>query len=604
MRAFLLHAVAQVRTFRAPYRGIMHALLFWGVIVNLLGHVINLLQHPMFIPWIELAFPRGGGYLLFEFTTELAGIAILVGVMMAAGRRYIQSPPALESTWEDAWALAMLTLIALVGFITEAYRLIATTPTYAGAMPLAALIAQAMRALGVTPAHAEQGYNIILYAHTLLGLGLIAAIPYTKLRHIITAPLYIWAWAQHITSLQSGLEKIENIEETESLGAGTVGDFRPQRLLSFEACMRCGRCTEVCPASLAGMPFSPKEVVQKAHTAMYGAWVTADEKTIHDRFDRLYPWRCTTCGACVEACPVFIDPMSTLIELRRHRTLVTGNLPPGIVRTLRNLERQGNPWGIPARQHLAWTASLDIPKAQIDKPFDILLWPGSAATFDPRGQEVARSLARLLKYAGANFAILPDPIPSNEHNRRLGNEWLWQETAKANVEMLSRYRFNRILTPCPHSLHDLGTAYRQMGGVYTVIHHSVYLAQLVRQGRLSLSKTAPGTTLTYHDPCYLGRYSGVYEAPRALLDAIPGPRRVEMAAHRADSLCCGAGGGGMWLEFDPDMRPSRNRLAQAQAVSADIICTACPYCLLVLENESQDTAVRDIAEVLLASVIG
>ncbi|MBN1287527.1 MAG: 4Fe-4S dicluster domain-containing protein [Anaerolineae bacterium] len=619
MRAFLrflLQAVAQARTFRAPYRGVMHALIFWGVTINLLGHVVNLLQHPMFVPWVELAFPRGGGYLLFEFVNELAGIAILAGVAMAAGRRYIQKPPALESSWEDAWALAMLALVAAAGFIAEAYRLVAAAPAWAGATPLAALLASTMRALGVTPEHAAQGHATILYAHALLGLALIAGVPYTKLRHVVTAPLNIGVWAREAAPQFGEIEKIENIEETDALGVGTVGAFRPRQLLAFDACMRCGRCVEVCPAALSGAPFSPMAVVQKARAGMYGAWAApstgAREVQLHgDLFDAGYPWYCTTCGACVDACPTFIDPLSTLIDLRRHRALVTGDLPREIATTLRNLDRQGNPWGIPPSQYAAWAGGLDAPVAAPGEPVDILLWPGSAAAFDPRSRQILKALVELLKRAGVDFAVLGEAAPGSELSRRLGNEWLWQEAAKTNVELLSRYRFNQILTPCPHSRHDLGVEYKQMGGDYRVVHHSVYLAQLVQTGRLkpakvpfSLDKMGEGK-LTYHDPCYLGRYAGVYHAPRALLDAIPGvaARRVEMASCRRDSLCCGAGGGGMWLELDPAIRPSRARLAQARAAGAGMIYTACPYCLMMLESAGEDIPVRDIAEVLAESVL-
>jgi Fe-S oxidoreductase/nitrate reductase gamma subunit len=600
LRAFLRHAVLQVRTFRRPYRGVMHALIFWGVLVSIGGHIINLLQHPMFVPFVELGFPRGGGYLLFEFVTDAAGAALLAGVAMAVWRRYVTRPPALESRWEDALILAMLALAAIVGFISEAYRLIATAPDWAGAMPVAALLAGGLRAAGVTAEHAAQGYEIILYAHALLGLGLTAAVPYTKLRHIFTAPLNVLVKAKAPPGEMPPIEDL-HAADVHRLGAGEVGDFTPGQLLAFDACMRCGRCTEVCPPWLSGQPFDPMEdVVQCTRESMYAAWVTEQHAPLSGNL-----WPCTTCGACFEACPALVNPLAAVLELRRHRALVTGKMPHGIANTLRTIERHGNPFGAPAGERLTWAEGLNVPAAEAGRSVDVLLWVGCAAAFDARGQRAARALVRLLHAAGVDFAVLGEAEQCcGDHARRMGNEWLWQTLARTNIETLSQYNFNRIVTLCPHGLHALGTEYRQIGGNFAVTHHTTYLAELLWAGRLTLSPAAPqpGTTITsYHDPCYLGRYHGEYGAPRALLDAA-GAHRIEMNDRERDSICCGAGGGGMWLELPQEQRPGRRRAGQAREAGAEAICTACPYCLMMLDAESDGLPVRDVAEVLAGAL--
>ena len=605
-RDLLIHVLAQARTWRKPYRGVMHALMFWGMIVSMAGHVILLLQYPLFTPFV-IPFPRDAAYLLFELVMDLAGLALLTGVAMAAYRRYVQRPATLESRWDDAWALAFLALVAAVGYITEAYRIVITSPDWSGWMPAANALAGLLRALHITPAMAAQGHQIILYAHVLLGLAFFASLPFTKMRHLIMGPWHILVKPFRAPGV---IPKIENIEETEQLGVETMSEFEPQQLLSFDACMRCGRCTELCPPYLSGLDFNPREVVQRLREGMYEAWVRnrGDAPALHgDLFDATYPWLCTTCGGCWEACPVFINPMGALMDLRRQRMLATGQVPAGVAATSRNIERQGNPWGIPPQQRLDWAEGLDAPIAEPGRPFDVLLWPGCAGAFDARNQRVTRALAKLLHRAGVDYAILGDgEACCGDSSRRLGNEYMWQVHAEQNIALLSEYRFNAIVTPCPHCLHAFANEYPQMGGHYTVIHHSAYLYRLVRKGQLKPQQALDRGTLTYHDPCYLGRYNRVFDEPRALLDAMPGVRRAEMAYHHAESFCCGAGGGGMWLEIEPEHRPGAHRIRQAEAAGAETVCTACPYCLMMLGSASGQAEgavqVADIAELLAQSV--
>ena len=600
---FFVHVLGQIRILKKAYPGIMHFMLFWGVTIQVLGTVLNLLNMALFLPW-TVEFPRSDWYLGYELVMDIAGLMILTGVGMAAFRRYILRPKTLASNWDDGFALVLLTLIVLVGFTNEAMRLLATNPAWANWSPVGNLLAGALAAVGVSPEQAGAWHDASVYIHATLAMALVASIPFTKMRHLLNIPLNIL----NRTFRKSGvLDKIEDIEETELLGVGKVTEFTSQQLLSFDACVRCGRCEEACPVNFSGSEYSPKVLIQSLRTAMLDTMVVgnghADKELLGSFVPEEYAWACTTCGACLDKCPAFVNPVDEIVDLRRYQVLTTGQMPKQVGDTMRNMERQGNPWGMPPDDRMGWADGLDVRELAPGDETDVLFFTGCAAAFDERNKKVARSFAKLMQKAGVDFAVLGyDEMCCGETARRMGHEYLFQEFAKQNIETLGTVKFNRVVTACPHCFNTLKNEYPQMGGDLEVLHYTELLAELNLPAATANGNGIHGN-VTYHDSCYLGRYNDIYKQPRQLLENAD-INLVEMARRGENSFCCGGGGGQMWMESDADKRINHRRLADSVDAKADVVATACPYCLLMFDDaiRSKDMGekvrVMDIAEVL------
>jgi Fe-S oxidoreductase/nitrate reductase gamma subunit len=603
---FFVHILAQVRILKKAYPGIMHFMIFWGVTIQVLGTIINILNMKLFIPWVT-TFPRNGWYLGYELVMDIAGAFILLGVLMAAFRRYVLRPKTLETHWDDTVALALLFLIAFVGFTNEGIRLMVTNPPWAAWSPVGNWVAGIMRATGFPVAEAAAVHDALVYTHVILALLLVGSIPFTKMRHLVNTPLNILVRPSRKVG---ELAKIEDIETTEILGVGKVAEFTPQQLLSFDACLRCGRCEEACPAIYSGMPYSPRDLIQTLRKTMIGGLVTGELKPDAEIMGTVmteeYPWYCTTCGACLVKCPAFINPVDEVVDLRRYQLLTTGKMPKSVGDTMRNMERQGNPWGMPPENRMAWAEGLNVRELAPGEQTDVLLFTGCAAAFDERNKKVTRAFVKLMQKAGVDFAVLGfDETCCGETARRMGHEYIFQEFAKQNIETFGKVKFNRIVTACPHCFNTLKNEYPQMGGDYEVLHYSELLAKLDLTP--SPSPEGRGEKVTFHDSCYLGRYNNIYAEPRALLDKA-GVNRVEMARKGENSFCCGGGGGGMWLETDANTRINHRRLQDALDAKAEVVATACPYCLLMFDDAirskgiGEQIKVMDIAEVLVAQM--
>jgi len=602
VKDFFVHVIGQVRILKKVYPGIMHFLIFWGVVIQVLGTIINLMQMKLFLPWEITTFPRNNWYLAYELVMDMAGLFILLGILMAAFRRYVLRPKTLETRWDDTLALVLLFLIVLAGFTNESIRLLVTNPPWAQWSPVGNWVAGTMRSLGFPVAQAEAVHDAMVWTHIALALLLVGLIPFTKMRHLVNTPLNILLRTRRPVG---EIEKIEDIETTELLGVGKITEFTSQQLLSFDACLRCGRCEEACPANGSGMPYSPKDLIQNLRTFMstslsHGEADPASELT-PGVFSEEYAWYCTTCGACMVKCPAFIRPVDEIVDLRRYQLLTTGKMPKSVGDTMRNLERQGNPWGMPPENRMAWADGLDVRELAPGDKTDVLLFTGCAAAFDERNKKVTRALVKVLKKMNVDFAVLGyDEMCCGETARRMGHEYIFQEFAKQNIETFGKVQFNRIVTPCAHCFNTLKNEYPQMGGEYIVEHYSEYLAGL------DLPEFAGGSMegkLTFHDSCYLGRYNQIYSAPRKLLDN-SGVTRVEMVRQKENSFCCGGGGGGMWMETDASTRINHRRLQDALDVKADVVATACPYCLIMFDDAirskgiGDEIKVMDIAEIL------
>ena len=610
IRDFFVHAVIQVRVLKKAYPAVMHKLIYIGVTIQVLGTIINLLNMLLFFPW-TITFPRGTAYLIYELVMDIAGVMILAGVIMAFFRRLVLKPKALENRWDDYYALILLTLIPLLGFTMEGTRLLATNPPWAAWSPIGNLVARLMAALGMTPQGATQLHDSLWWIHAGVALLLVASIPFTKMRHLVNIPLNV---IFHPLRKSGAIEKIENIDTAEILGVGKVSEFTSQQLLSFDACVNCGRCEEACPANISGMTYSPRTLIQTLRKTMVDSLQTPNNKSnqelFAETFTESYPWQCTTCGACTSRCPAFVNPVDEIIDMRRYQALTTGKVPKSVADVLRNIERQGNPWGIPAQDRLNWSDGLNLRELAPGDETDVLFFVGCASAFDDRNKKVARSFVHLLQKANLNIGVLGfDETCCGETARRMGNEYLFQVFAEQNLEAMSKIKFNRIITQCPHCYNTLKNEYPQFGSSYKVQHYTEFLTELALTKGISPNGNGIKGRITYHDSCYLGRYNQIYQAPRQLLkDAKINP--LELPRHGENSFCCGGGGGQSWLETDPNTRINHHRLAEALQVKADVVATACPYCLLMFDDAirskglGEQIQVMDIAELLERQLSG
>lgn len=604
LRELLLHAVIQDRVLQRLYPGVMHFLIFWGVTIQILGTAVNLMQTDLFLPF-ELPFPRGSAYLWFELTMDLAGGMILLGALMALFRRTVLRPKTLVSRWDDWAAIALLLIIPILGFSAEAFRLNAVQPSWEAWSPIGSLFKSAFASLGVEDTLAVSIHQFVFWSHMIGGLIFIASIPFTKLRHILTGPLNILFRPQ---KPESTLEPIENIEEAEKLGVGRIEEFTSRALLSFNACVQCGRCEEVCPAYISGIPYSPRSLIYNLRTTFQNSMVSANSKQTQSYLGgtKETAWQCTTCGACLSTCPMFVNPVDSIVEMRRYLTLTTGEVPGSVGEALMGMERRGNPWSMPKESHAPWVKELGVKVLQPGEKTDVLLFIGCAIGYDARSQQAGRAFARLLQEAEVDFAVLGSAEGCcGETARRLGHEYLYQVMAEENIATFEAVDFNRIVTPCAHCFNTLKNEYPQFGGNFQVQHHTEFLMALLNEGKLSLQAINSGEEFSYHDSCYLGRYNQLYSQPRAILDAIPGMKRTEMERTLSNGFCCGGGGGQMWMETDPSTRINHRRLEEAMdTTNAEVVVTACPYCLIMFDDAvrskgvEEELAIQDIAEVL------
>lgn len=449
------------------------------------------------------------------------------------------------------------------------------------------------------PVATAQGIHLgVWWLHAILVVLLFATLPVNRFLHILTGPLNIAVRPEKPMGALDALTMAE-VEATGRTGVHDLDNFTQQQLMSLDACMECGRCEDACPDFASGKPLSPKNVV-----ADLRGFMTLGGGDVHTVIANETLWSCTMCQACVQECPVLIGHVDLISDMRRD-LVGEGKLSGPPAKTLQQIANQGNPYGRPNADRLAWAEGLDVPTVETNPDFEYLFWVGCAASFDPRAQKVARATAQLLQQAGENFAVLgKEETCTGDPARRIGDEFLFQERAQVNVETLGRHKVRKVVTACPHCLNTLQNEYPQFGGAYEVQHHSALFAELIEQGRLQTGE-AGGEPITLHDPCYLARVNGVTEAPRTVINAPNDPNYREMPLHGKKTFCCGAGGGRMWFEEAPAQRVSNLRAQEAVATGAKTLATGCPFCLNMMTDGMASTAggetveVLDLAEVLL-----
>jgi Fe-S oxidoreductase len=595
------HALGQVRTLSQAYPGVMHAIMFWGFLALFMGTVLATIDWDITLPLFGWKLLRGNFYLAYELTLDLFGLFFVVGLGMAVWRRFVVRPHRVDPTARFANVLALLFVINLTGFVMEACRLAVVQPWWGPWSPVGWALGQAMLGAGLSEGALRATHLGIWLFHAAISLVFVAIVPYSYFAHLVTTPLNIFF--SKLTP-RGAMAKIENIEDAERLGISKLEEFSWKRRLDFDACVECGRCQAACPAYLSGTALSPKQVIVKLKRHLHGEL----PGPIHGELikpDEL--WACTTCMACVQECPAFIDIVDTILDLRRHLTLSEGALPSTAPQSLQNIQRAGNPWGLPAAERRAWADGLDVPVLEAGQEVEYLYWVGCSASYDKRNQAIARSVVAILRKAGVSFAVMAEETCCAEVGRRLGEEYLYQTVAQMTVEALGQYRFRKIITHCPHCFNTLKNEYPQFGGTYEVVHHSVVIDELVQAGRIKPIKPL-AATVAFHDSCYLARYNGIMDAPRRTAAAVPGLRVVDPPRARERGLCCGGGGGHMWMEVASRKRVNIIRTEELLETGATVVATACPFCLAMVDlgrkvTEAEERlAVKDVSELVAESL--
>lgn len=608
------------RFLREPYPGIMHLLIFAGCTLLLMGSFLDFLSHHFF------HFLHGDVYLVFGMAVDAGGVFALIAIIMAAIRRYIRKPERLNSIFDDALVLWLIAIVVITGFALEGFRLIAATPEglsqpefYShpewakwsfGGYAVASLFA------GLTEGVRITWYNGLWWFHSVLSIGAIiyVSLSFSKLFHIIISPANVF----FRTSRPKGALAPVNLKETQTIGASKIEDFTWKQLMDLDACTSCGRCQDKCPAHLTGKSLSPKKVILdlKAHlideSGILSGARQADSKNtdsalIGDVITEDELWACTTCRACQEACPVFIEHIDKIVDMRRS-LVESGLVLESVAQCLESLSLLGNPWKFPQSERTDWAANLPVKSAAEGPAPEIVYWIGCSGAYDPNGQEIAKAMVCLLNKAGVNYAILGnDEKCCGDPARRLGEEGLFQSLAKENIAVLQKRQATKVLTHCPHCYNTLKNEYPQLGGEFEVIHHTDFLNELIKHGRLTVKDSE--YRVTFHDPCYIGRYNDNYGAPRQVLQAIPKLQLVEMEQNRANALCCGGGGGHMWIENISGTRINYRRFDEADKTSAEMVVTACPFCKIMLDDActykglSDKVKIKDIAEIVQSCLL-
>ena len=602
--------------------GIMHAFIFWGflaVAINTIHVVVQGFVPGFHIPGFGPSQPVGQFYLVFRDIFELL---VSGAVIFALYRRFVVKPRRLTLSFDANLVLGLIFILMVTDFIMNGASI--ANGHFQGQTFMGHLFA-GWFAMYSTSANIII-YNVAWWLHIFSLLFFLDWLPVSKHFHVVTALFNVYFGA-----LEKGALQPMDFEELENFGVSQVYHHRWKDLLDTYTCTECGRCQDACPAFNTGKELSPKEInihtreyIDEHHDTLIGMLKTHLKENsdgelqpiegpayVGDIIKENVLWACTTCKACEEACPLNIEFIDRIVDMRRSLVLEEAKIAPEVATTFKNMENQSNPWGLNSEQREEWASGLDVPRIDDVNPEDleVVYWIGCAGAFDDKAKKVSQSMVKILNAAGVKYAILgKKEVCTGDPARRIGNEYVFQMLAEQNIETFTQYNIKSLLTQCPHCFNTFSNEYPQFGGNYEVIHHTTFVKRLIQDGRLELTKPI-AKRVTYHDSCYLGRHNDIYADPRDILGAIPEIDLVEMANSRENGFCCGAGGGRMWMEETEGFtKVNQERVNQAKEVNPDTVATACPFCSTMItdginENglaESMNT--EDIIQMVSAAI--
>jgi Fe-S oxidoreductase len=612
-------ALLQGKMFKDPVPGVMHAAIFWGFLLVSVGTVETLL-HGVFSGF-DFSYVLGKGFFYETFLSsqDIANFAVAAAIAFAITRRMFFPPARLKSLAPESRKDAYIVLSAIL-------TLVVTSLVYMGAMSFATaspdvlpseplgisrFFASILGALGgiESPETWDTVASGFWWLHVTTLFSFVTFLPFSKHQHLI------WVWPNMFFKSQKGSGRIRPMEfdeNAESFGVGAATAFTWKQLLDSMTCVECGRCTAQCPAYATGKPLDPRKVIHDIKTAMIDAAAHPEEsrKTlIGDIFNRDELWSCTTCGACMNACPLEIEHIPAIVDMRRYMAMTEGDMPAELQTALQNLENQSNPWGMSNDTRADWAKGLNVSTMAEKNDVEYLFWVGCAGSFDENYKGVSKSIVKILQDAKISFSILGKEEKCNgDTARRAGNEYLANMQIQENVETMKRYNVKKIVTGCPHCFNTIKNEYPDFGFAADVIHHSQLIDNLIAEKRIAPRKDAAAGTVTFHDSCYLGRHNGVYDSPRKAIESASAHPVVEMERSRDKGFCCGAGGARMWMEEKIGTKINDNRAKEAIGTGAQTVATSCPFCMTMMRDgisangAEAKVKVRDIAQIVADSL--
>jgi Fe-S oxidoreductase len=612
IKTTIINVLGQKAVLEKKSAGIMHATIFWGFIIITLGTVEQFAS--TLYEGLNFEFLGQTIYPALIFVQDLFTGLILLAVGYAFYRRLVIKPPGLGKSSDALMVLTFTGGLMVSILLMNSFHIIGLTPWYSDAFVVSKVLANLFVNLNLSSDVNHTLFTVFKWIHMILVLGFSMYIPNSKHLHIVAAGPNTFLKK---LNRPKGMTPIDFTNESVTqYGAAKVTDLSWKDTLDYYACTECGRCQDLCPAWNTEKPLSPKKLIVDLKYNLF----RNKEAALASKYDEVTPlvdehvttdvlWACTSCRACEVACPVFIEHTDKIYEARRNLVMMESNFPAEVQAVFKNLETNASPWAFSAADRANWAEGLNIPvraetHAAGNSEDEILLWVGCAGSFDDRNKKVLRSFVNILNKSGVKFSILgTEEQCTGDAARRIGNEYLFQTLATANIETMNRYGVKKVVTACPHCFNTLKNEYKDFGGTYEVHHHSEFIAGLIKSGKIKPSKKND-QTITFHDSCYLGRWNNIYSEPRTVLESVPGVKLVEMKQHHDQARCCGAGGGRMWMEETIGQRVNVTRTEQALDTGAKIIASSCPFCMTMMSDgvktkeRVDDVKVMDIAEVI------
>ncbi|MFP6641635.1 MAG: heterodisulfide reductase-related iron-sulfur binding cluster [Myxococcota bacterium] len=628
IRGLLIEIFGQRRNLRDRFPGVAHLLIFYGFLGAFVATTMIAIQD-----WTGIHFLEGSFYLWYSLLADVFGVLGVIGILMALYWRGVVRPARLHSVMDDWIALALLLLIFIQGFIVEGIRINVTElhahPSWAVWSPVGYGVAWMLE--GVERQQLLDFHRGLWWLHAVTAMAFIAYFVYGKFTHVFYGAgnilLRDLGTPGKLTHPDIDVLHEEDEEALDRLGIGEIERFSWKSLMDLDACVNCGRCESVCPATTSGSPLSPRKLIQDmkhqldrvgpallsksrdgAEPGLLGPLIGDGENGVVPAVLESEIWGCRTCGACMQECPMYIEHIPKIVDMRRHLVMTESKMGEDAQTFLKNMDDRMHPFAGSSRDREEWFQDLDVKVYGRGDQAEYLFWVGCAGSMVERNIEVSRAMVKVMDAAGVDFALLGnEEVCSGDPARRVGGELTYQVCTKENIETFGRYGIQKIITTCPHCMNTLKNEYSDYGGDYEVIHHSELISDLIDTGRIQPKSEVD--SVTYHDPCYLGRHNGVYEAPRDVLKSVArGNAIVELEKNRSKSHCCGSGGGYAWMDDHPEKRINHERFEQIQSCGAGTAAVSCPFCMQMfsdagaeLDPEGQ-TRISDIAELVAESL--